>query len=141
MTEQEKQIGQAALAIMDHGGPHTTNMEAVTSKLKDQGIVDSPGRVYHFLEQLNLITMMPAGEGMHITLGRITFEGTQAMRRGLPNYLADRDAKEEAKHQASLSAIRTAKWNRIGIAANALFAVINILVAIYNAWLRMQGHL
>jgi hypothetical protein len=88
MTEREEQIGQAALAIMDHGGPHITAIHAVTSKLKEQGFQDAPLRAYYFLELLGLISTKPAGPGFdNVVLGNITDKGREAQKLGLPVYL------------------------------------------------------
>lgn len=104
MTEREEQIGQAALDIMDHGGPDTTAMHAVTSKLKEQSFQDAPLRAYYFLEQLGLISTKPAGPGFdNVVLGCITDKGREAQKLGLPVYLKRQSDEGNKRYKLFIS--------------------------------------
>ena len=91
MTEREKQISQMVLEILDHGGPSTSVLGVVTTKLQERGLYDDPSRVYVLLEKLNLIITRPADISMpNVVLGSITDKGRLVQNIGMKHYAPDK---------------------------------------------------
>jgi hypothetical protein len=134
VTEQEKVIGQAMLTVLAESDQNTMSMKYVLSDLKELGIEQKPGqRLLRFLVELELIEHIRIEEVAGVPeLFRITLPGMKAQGKGLAAYLADLDAKEEAKHRAALAAIRGQKVTLVWYLVYGLLTLISLALGIYN---------